>query len=128
MEITSIENDGNGPSEFGKRDIELHGVSARMLSDQIPALNFRLRTSDATYSSDWHVAGDPTLLVILSGIIRIELRSGQYQDFSNGEMFIAQDYLPQTIPFDNRLHGHRACVIGDNPVSVLHLKLAKQST
>lgn len=98
-----------------------------MLSEQIPALNFRMRTSDTTYSSDWHVAGDPTLLVVLKGTVRIALRSGVTQDFSSGDLFIAQDYLPPSVEFDDNVHGHRAEVVNDEGISVLHLKLAKQN-
>jgi len=127
MKITCIKNNGEGESRFGTSEIELSGTPERRLSERIPALNFRLRTSDSSYSSVWHVAGDPTLLIILGGTIRIELRSGLTQDFSVGDMFIAQDYLSSGVPFDNSLHGHRAEVIGDNEVSALHLKLEKRA-
>jgi len=97
-----------------------------MLSEQLPAVNFRLRHSDATYSSQWHVAGDPTLLVILKGSLRIHLRDGQVRDFSPGDMFIAEDHLTDNDAFDNNVHGHRAEVFGETPISVLHLKLEKR--
>ena len=77
--IPSVTNDGTGESYFSERAIELHGDENRRLSEQQSALNFRLRTSDENYASDWHVAGDPTLLVILQGSILIELRNGQKQ-------------------------------------------------
>ena len=38
----------------------MNGSPARFLSEQISAENFRLRNSHAKYSSDFHVAGDPT--------------------------------------------------------------------
>ena len=69
------------------------------------------------------MAGDPTLLVILKGIVRIELRNGDTKDFSAGEMFIAEDYLLPDVVFDNAIHGHRAEVVGEEDISVLHLKL-----
>jgi len=126
MKITSISNQGEGASIFDVQEIELSGSRTRMLSERIPALNFRLRTSDQSYSSDWHVAGDPTLLVVLDGAIRIVLRNGEHKDFATGNMFIAQDYLPKNTEFDDSLHGHRAEVIGDKAISVLHLKLGEQ--
>jgi len=126
-QIPCVSNDGDGLSVFTVREVALHGSSERMLSDQIPALNFRLRESDATYSSDFHVAGDPTLLVILSGTVRIELRNGEYRDFSTGEMFVAQDYLTKGVVFDDMLHGHRAEVVGGEALSVLHFKLEKRT-
>ena len=126
IKIPCVSNDGTGPSIFTTRDVALSGLSDRMLSQQIEAINFRLRTSDQHYASGWHVAGDPTLLIVLSGTVRIQLRSGEFQEFSNGQMFIAQDYLLSDAQYDASLHGHRAEVVGDEPISVLHLKLQKR--
>ena len=119
MNIICINNDGAGASEFGMREIDLNGTPERMLSQQIPSLNFRLRTSDTTYSSDWHIAGDPTLLVVLRGSLKIVLRSGVNRDFSPGDLFIAQDYLPQDIKFDNNVHGHRAAGLTGNAAATI---------
>ena len=125
--IISIDNNGFERSRFSHRDIQLHGSTERFLSNQINAENFRLRTSDSSYSSNWHIAGDPTLLVILSGTLRIELRSGESLEFSAGELFIANDYLKQNIEFDDKVHGHRAEVLGTQEFSALHIKLEKRT-
>jgi len=125
MSVVCITNDGDNPSYFDQRDIELKGDDQRVLSEQISALNFRLRNSGSDYESDWHVAGDPTLLIILSGCMEIELRSGKRKQFKAGEMFIAQDYLQKGTEF-NQFLGHRARVLGDEKIHVLHLKLSKQ--
>ena len=122
--ITSIINDGHGASEFGTKEIELEGDSMRRLSKQQSATNFRLRTSDTAYSSDWHVAGDPTLLVILKGAVEIELRNGSTKIFQTGDIFIAEDFLLNKNKFCE-IHGHRAKVIGSQNLSALHLKLEK---
>ncbi len=124
--ITSIVNNGEGQSIFSSREIDLNGAQSRLLSDQISALNFRIRESGASYASDWHVAGDPTLLVVLAGIMRIELRNGGMREFAAGDMFVAEDYLPEGVPFDDTLHGHRAEVIGDESLSMIHIKLDKR--
>lgn len=126
MPITSIISDGVGASYFSARTYDLSGDQARMLSEQIPALNFRLRQSDASYASGFHVAGDPTLLIILTGKIKIELRNGEACEFCAGEMFIAEDYLAAGVVFDDCVHGHRAEVLGCDDISVLHLKLEKR--
>ena len=97
--IPCVSNDGKGQSKFSERGIELHGDANRSLSEQINAVNFRMRNSSNSYSSDFHVAGDPTLLIILSGTVKIELRNGDYQQYTTGEMFIAQDYLAEGISF-----------------------------
>ena len=126
MKITTISNEGNGPSYFYSRDIELYGSPERKLSEQQPAVNYRLRSSESSYSSDWHVAGDPTLLIILSGSVKIILRNGDSQEFFAGDLFIAEDYLADQVQFDDSIHGHRAEVTGDQALAVLHLKLAKR--
>lgn len=126
IEIPCISNDGRGASQFISRHIELYGEPERMLSEQQAAENFRMRRSHSDYVSDWHVAGDPTLLIVLAGTIRIELRNTQTRDFTTGEMFVAEDYLREGIAQDDQLHGHRAVVIGAQELSVLHLKLEKR--
>lgn len=126
ISIPSISNDGEGESVFSERKVEMMGSSERFLSEQIPALNFRMRASDSSYASGWHVSGDPTLLVILSGALRIGLRNGKTRDFSAGDMFVAEDYLKQDKLFDPDLHGHRAEVLGDTSLSAIHIKLNKR--
>ena len=124
--IITITNDGSGASKFSTREFSLSGDKLRRLSEHISAENFRLGTSTADYSSVYHVAGDPTLLIILNGVFRLQLRNGDHHDFATGEMFIAQDYLAAGVQFDDSLHGHRAEVVGEKPAFVLHLKLEKR--
>lgn len=126
MQLPTISNDGQGASFFGTREVELNGGLTRQLSDQIPAVNFRLRRSEG-YSSDYHVAGDPTLLVVLSGTIRIELPTGETRDFTQGDLYVAEDYLNSDVIFDKSIHGHRAEMVGDTPYKALHIKLEKRS-
>jgi uncharacterized cupin superfamily protein len=124
--IPSVCSDGLGVSKFSCREIELEGQPLRRLSQQQSALNFRLRTSDTSYASDWHVAGDPTLLIILKGAVEIELRNGQTKVFRAGDMFVAEDFLKSTQEFTDT-HGHRAKVVGSESLSALHLKLEKRA-
>lgn len=123
--IPSVRSDGVGTSEFSYREIELEGEPLRRLSSQQSALNFRLRSSDSSYASGWHVAGDPTLLVILKGAVEIELRNGEAKVFRAGDMFVAEDYLRSAETFSD-VHGHRARVVGSESLSALHLKLEKR--
>ena len=125
MTVPTITNDGQGASFFGTRVIELNGEISRLLSDQIAAVNFRLRRS-VGYSADFHVAGDPTLLIVLSGTMRIELPSGEHRDFSKGDMYIAEDYLAPEVAFKRGQHGHRAETVGDESYNALHLKLSRR--
>ena len=125
LDVLSVTSDGIGPSVFSSREIVLSGTPERMLSEQQSALNFRLRTSDKRYASDWHTAGDPTLLVILQGRIELALRDGSVAELGKGEMFVAEDYVVDGVKFCER-HGHKARVIGDQDLLALHLKLAKR--
>lgn len=125
MSVPTITNDGQGASYFSAREITLSGDIERQLSDQISSVNFRLRRS-IDYQASFHVAGDPTLLVVLSGTMRITLPNGEFRDFSQGDMYIAQDYLGANIDFKIGIHGHSARTIGDAPYRALHLKLAKR--
>jgi len=104
LSILSIDNNGNEASFFSNREFTLNGSPERFLS-----------------------AGDPTLILVLTGILRIELRSGKYQDFTAGEMFIANDYLTADVEFNETLHGHRAEVVGAQELKALHLKLEKRA-
>ena len=123
--IVTITNDGQSGSYFSKREIELNGDITRQLSDQIGAVNFRLRRSK-NYSANFHVAGDPTLLIVLAGTMRITLPSGESRDFTQGDMYIAEDYLAAGVTFKDGLHGHSAKTIGDVPYSAVHLKLSRR--
>jgi len=126
MVVPTITNDGQGASYFSVREIALNGDMSRQLSDQIAAVNFRLRRSE-DYSADFHVAGDPTLLIVLSGTMRIELPNGDYKDFSQGDIYIADDYLTDEIAFEMGVHGHRARTLGSIPYHAVHLKLSRRA-
>ena len=102
---------------------QLHG--GMILTERIEALNFRIRESNPGYKTEWHVAGDPTLILIQKGTLRITLQNGDFQDFGSGTMFIAQDYLPINIDFDPNKHGHQAEVIGKQSLLAIHIKLSE---
>jgi purine-nucleoside phosphorylase len=70
------------------------------------------------------VAGDPALVFIRSGILRIGLRGDSYHDLCAGDVLIAQDMLPANTFFNNNIHGHTAQVIGDQQLIAPHLKLS----
>lgn len=121
--ITCVTVDENFKTIFDKQTYPKTAHGAMQLTDRIDALNLRLRESDAGYKSDWHVAGDPTLIVIQSGIVRIYLRDNTFEEFRSGDLFIAKDYLPKDIPFDDSFHGHRAEMIGEEDFAAVHIKL-----
>ena len=124
--IVTITNNGKDASYFESKNFPLTGTPERFLSERINALNFRIRTSDAGYHSDFHVAGDPTLIAILKGTLRVELRNGEAKVFEQGDMFIAEDFLEPEERFIDGTHGHSAQVMGEQPLEALHIKLSSR--
>jgi hypothetical protein len=118
----------NGISYFNEITFKKNDRNGMLLSDRIPGQYFRLRESLPGYSTDWHLSGDPTLIIIQKGILRISLQNGIYKDFKSGDMFIAADNLPENIVFDPNIHGHRAEVFGDETLLAVHIKLADWET
>jgi len=114
-----------GRSVFTEQVLSLADYNGLFITPRIDALNFRHRLSKPDYASDWHVAGDTTLIIIRTGTLRIALRSGEYKDFSAGDMFIAEDRLQVEEIFDEKIHGHRAAVIGEKTLTAVHIKLSK---
>lgn len=121
--IPCIICDENGHSIFIQKNFTKFERSGMYLSEQIGSKNFRIRESDIHYQSSWHLAGDPTLIIVLQGILRIMLQNNQYMDFGVGDMFIAADNLPISIEFDPIIHGHMAKVISEVPFRAIHIKL-----
>ena len=93
------------------------------ISPRIDCSSLRLRISEPGYASDWHVAGDPTLIVVRSGQLRLVLRDGLTRDFKPGEAFIAADQVPAGEAYNDTIHGHRAEVVGDELFEAVHIKL-----
>ena len=124
--ITTISVDSNYRSIFTKSNLDLKGHGDLWISEQQQAVNFRYRKSPSNYRSDWHVAGDPTLIIVSHGCLELELQDGSKKQFSAGDRFIAADYLPNDTPFNPAIHGHRAIVIGEEEFAATHIKLAKR--
>lgn len=121
--VTTITTNETGISVFSKDDFEMHQRGGMFLTEQIASKNFRIRKSDAGYETEFHLSGDPTLIIILKGSLKIELQNGDYKIFSAGDNFIAKDNLPENIIFDNKIHGHKAIVIGNETLEAIHIKL-----
>jgi hypothetical protein len=124
LSVPILCNEKQHHSHFTDQLYFLDDYNGLLISPRQDALNFRHRISDPGYFSDWHIAGDPTLIIIRSGILRIGLRDNSYRDFAAGDVFIAQDKLVENTDFDNNIHGHTAQVIGNQQLIALHLKLS----
>jgi hypothetical protein len=114
-----------GYSTFSDLKYSLADYNGLFITDRQDALNFRHRVSKPGYFSTWHVAGDPTLIIVRSGTLRIALRNGDYRDFKAGDMFIAQDRLQTDEIFDDEIHGHTAELVGDEVLQAVHIKLSE---
>lgn len=121
--VTTITTNETGTSVFSESNFEVHQRGGMFLTEQIASKNFRIRKSDLGYETDFHLSGDPTLIIILKGTLKIELQNGTFKTFSSGDYFIAKDNLPEDIVFDNKIHGHKASVIGNEPLKAIHIKL-----
>lgn len=121
IEVISV--DESFQSYFSTMALSLTQVGGMFISERQQALNFRHRRSEVGYESDWHVAGDPTLIIVLQGTLELELRNGDKKQFSQGQQFIAADYLPVGMTLAET-QGHRARVIGDIPLQAVHIKLS----
>jgi hypothetical protein len=121
--IPTITTNENGISIFEDIDFSVQQRGGLFISDQIGAQNFRLRKSDIGYATDFHLAGDATFISIQKGSLKIELQNGEFKVFNPGDCFIAQDNLPEHIPFDTRIHGHKASVVGNESLQAIHIKL-----
>lgn len=121
--VPVLSNNETGYSAFTEQPYTLEDYNGLFISPRQQALNFRHRISKPGYFSSWHVAGDPTLIIIRTGTLRIGLRDGSYRDFSTGDIFIAKDKLPESEMFDEQVHGHTAQLIGEQELLALHIKL-----
>ncbi len=122
--IPTITTNENGISIFEETDFSVQQRGGLFISDQIGAQNFRLRKSDVGYATDFHLAGDATFISIQKGSLKIELQNGDFKIFNPGDCFIAKDKLPEHIPFDKRIHGHKANVVGIESLQAIHIKLS----
>lgn len=123
ISIEMITIDDSGRSVFVQTEYPLTDHGGMFISQRQQALNFRHRASQVGYQSDWHTAGDPTLIVVMQGQITLELRSGERKTFVAGQQFIAADYLLDNIE-DESITGHRAFVDGTESLQAVHIKLA----
>lgn len=121
--ITKITTNEEGISIFSEAIFDVNHRGGMFLTDQITAKNFRIRKSNVGYTTAFHLAGDATFIIILKGSLKIELQNGDAKIFNVGESFIAEDNLPESIAFNDKIHGHKASVIGDEPLEAIHIKL-----
>ena len=114
----------DGRTVWAQRDWPIEARGEMLLSPRIGCTSLRLRKSEPGYTADWHVAGDPTLIIVRIGTLRLILRDSTTRDFGPGEAFIAADAVPEGEDFNPVHHGHQAEVVGDAALEAIHIKLA----
>lgn len=113
----------DGTTTWVQRNWPIEARGGMLLSPRIDCSSLRLRKSEPGYTADWHVAGEPVLIIICAGRLRLILRDGSERTFGPGDAFIAADHVPDGESFDPSLHGHRAEVVGGETLEAIHIKL-----
>lgn len=123
FDLPVMTTDDAGRTVWNSEGFPVEERGGMRLTPRIGAGSLRLRESEPGYISDWHVAGEPVLIVVQRGILRIELRDGSTRDFGPGDAFIAADRLGEGAAVEGQVHGHRARVVGDARLEAVHIKL-----
>lgn len=121
-----ITDEGSGLTHWSQNRWPTEPRGGMILSPRIDCSSLRLRLSLPGYTSDWHVASDPTLIIIRAGQLRIFLRNAEERTFVPGDGFIAADHVPAGQSFDPSIHGHRAEVVGNESLQAVHIKLGQR--
>lgn len=121
--VSVLISDEYGRSVWREADWPAEVRGGMVLSPRIGCSSLRLRHSAPGYRSDWHVAQEPVLIVVMRGRIQMILRDASTRDFGPGDAFIAADAVPDDEVYDEQLHGHRAEVVGDESFEAVHIKL-----
>lgn len=122
--LPTLVTSDDGTTIWAPRDWPIEARGGMLLSPRIDCSSLRLRKSEPGYTTDWHVAGDPTLIIVRRGQLRLIMRDGSTRTFGPGDAFIAADDVPDGKAFDAELHGHRAEVVGDETLQAIHIKLS----
>lgn len=121
--LPMLVTDEQGLSAWAEQAWPTEQRGGMILSPRVGCGSLRLRQSEPGYFADWHVAGDPVLIIVRRGTLRIGLRSGEARDFGAGDAFIAADRVPDGKAFNADVHGHTAEVVGDAMLEAIHIKL-----
>ena len=121
--LPALITDNAGRSVWREIQYPIEHRRGMALSPRIETTSMRLRSSQPGYTAEPHLAGEPVLILIQQGTLRIGLPDGSSRDFTTGQAFIAADTLPAHQAFDPSHHGHTAHVIGDTPLIAIHIKL-----
>lgn len=121
--ITELYTDHDGLARFRERVVPmLQGSPLAHLSELIVVPAIQFRHSPLGFKFPFHCSPTPQWVFILSGEMEIGLQDGTARRFKPGEHFLSADTLPPGETFNDALHGHRSCQVGDQPLVTLFVK------
>lgn len=120
---TILFTDVDGRARFKEETIPLdEGNPGSRLSALSPSGGYQLRHSPVGFRSQFHCTTNFQWVFILSGRMRIGLQDGSSRDFAAGQHFFSADSLPEGAEFDDQVHGHCSCQLGDEPLVTLFVR------
>ena len=120
---TILFTDDQGRARFKEETVPLdEGNPGSRLSALSPSSGYQLRHSPVGFRSPFHCTTNSQWVFILSGRMRIGLQDGSTRDFEAGQHFFSADLLPAGSVFDESVHGHCSCQLGDEPLVTLFVR------
>ena len=117
MAFVHLYSGSDGESHFEEFDLPLEPA------DLVHQGSYKINVSTATFyremtgqSKDhWHRNTQPTYILFVSGMIEMEVGSGEKRCLGPGDILLEEDMTGR---------GHRARVVSNEPLIVLDIKLA----
>lgn len=120
---TVLFTDTDGRARFREELLELdQGTEQSRLSLLFASGGYQLRESPVGFRSSFHCTGSPQWVFILKGCMQIGLQDGSSRRFGPGEHFYSADLLPSGATFDDQVHGHWSCQVGDEPLVTIFVR------
>ncbi|ARU04560.1 hypothetical protein CCO03_07605 [Comamonas serinivorans] len=121
--VTELFTDHDGRARFRDHTLSLdEGTPVSRLTRLAASGGCQWRESPAGFASSFHCTGEPQWLIVLQGQMEIGLQDGSTRVFGPGQVFYSNDTLPEGAVFDDRVHGHRSRLLGEQPLRTLFVR------
>ena len=124
IKVKILYTDLNGIARFADYPVSCKPVNERVsLSEVTTASGFQFRQSPPKILNPWHCTSRESSqwVVVTSGLMRVGLRDGSFEDFATGEMFLSMDIQPSDIFEDH--NGHTSQAAGELPLETFFVKV-----